>query len=138
MKLLDTNIVIYAFGGHHRYREPCRRLFREIAEGSTAYTIDVELLQEVLHVYLARAQKGVASHVFDRLMKVFLNPIPIGRTEVLTARSLLERHTGLSPRDAIHAAVALTTGLEGVVTTDRGMARVKEVACFDPLELYPR
>lgn len=136
MKLLDTNIVIYAFGGYHRYREPCRRLFREIAEGSTAYTIDVELLQELLHVYLSRAQKGVAFHVFDRLIKVFPNPIPIGRTEVLTARSLLERHTGLSPRDAIHAAVTLTAGLEGVVTTDTAMAQAQEVACFDPLGLY--
>jgi predicted nucleic acid-binding protein len=138
LKLLDTNIVIYAFGGHHRYREPCRRLFREIAEGSAAYTIDVELLQEVLYVYLSRAQKGVAFHVFDRLMKVFPNPIPIQKEEVLTARSLLERHTGLSPRDAIHLSVALTQGLEGVVTVDKSMSRVKEVTCFDPVQLHPQ
>jgi len=138
LKLLDTNIVIYAFGGHHRNREPSRRLFQEIAEGSTDYAIDVELLQEVLYVYLSRAQKGVAFYVFDRLIKVFPNPIPIQKEEVLTARSLLERHTGLSPRDAVHLAVTLTQGLEGVVTTDKDMAQVKEVPCFDPLELYPQ
>lgn len=137
MKLLDTNIVIYAFGGPHPYREPCRELFQDVARGNAGYVIDVELLQEVLHIYSYRADRAQAFAVFDRLLRVFPDPLPVTKGEAVRARELLGKHGQLSPRDAVHLAVVLTRGLEGVVTTDKGMVQVGEVACYDPLHLYP-
>ena len=137
MKLLDTNVVIYAIGGPHSYRGPCRRLFQDISGGNDDYLIDVELLQEVLYVYSYRAERAQALQVFDRLLGIFPDPLPIGREEAVKARELLGKYGHLSPRDAVHLAVALTLGLEGVVTADRGMAQVTEVTCFDPRQLYP-
>lgn len=137
MKLLDTNVVIYAIGGPHPLKEACQRLFQDIAGGNAAYVIDVELLQEVLYIYSSRGQRHQALQVFDLLLRIFPDPLSVGRAEVTAARDILQRHASLSPRDAIHLGVALTQGLEGVVTTDEGIFRAGEAPCFQPGNLYP-
>ena len=43
----------------------------------------------------------------------------------IRARDLLEQHTQLSVRDALHAAVVMTCGLEGIVTADRGFRMIR-------------
>ena len=134
MKLIDTNIIIYAVGRPHLYREPCARILREASANVDAYTIDAEVLQELLHVYTMRAERRHALQIFDRSLKLFPNPIPIGRAELVGARDLMQQHTQISSRDALHAAVAMTSGLEGIVTTDRGFRMIPGLEVFDPAE----
>ncbi|MBI4287342.1 MAG: type II toxin-antitoxin system VapC family toxin [Chloroflexi bacterium] len=137
MKLLDTNIVVYAFGGPHPYRDPCRRLFEDIARGNSGYQIDVALLQEVLYVYSYRAERAHALELFDRLLKIFPDPLPFREAEVRKARELLGKYGRLSPRDAVHLAVALAQDVEAVVTADEDMFQVSEVTCYKPSDIYP-
>ena len=138
MRLLDTNVFIYAHGKAHPYREPCRILVANLAAGPLAYTIDTELLQEVMHVYDARGDRAFGLVLFDSVVEVFANPVPISGVEIRAARWLLGESASLSPRDAIHAAVVLTHGLEGIVTTDRAFREVRGLRVFDPLDLAPK
>ncbi len=135
MKLLDTAIFIYAQGSPHRYYEPCRAIVAQLATDSSDYTIDTELLQEVLHVYGHRGERDRAFRTFDRLIKLFPQPIPMTVDEVSAARELLERYPALSPRDAIHVAVVSTQGLEGIVTTDAAFSQIHGLSVFDPIAL---
>jgi predicted nucleic acid-binding protein len=134
LKLLDTNIFLYAAGRPHPYKEPCVRLLQEAAGRIGEYAIDAELLQEVLYVYGHRGERARGLAAFDDLIAAFPDPIPIGRAEVVEARRLLESFPALSPRDAIHAAVVTTRALEGIVTTDRAFQRVRGLAVFDPMD----
>lgn len=134
MKLIDTNVIIYAVGRPHPYKEPCARILREASTDADAYTIDAEVLQELLHVYTMRAERRQALRVFDRSLGLFPNPLPIGRAELVSARDLMEQHAHLSARDALHAAVVMTCGLEGIVTTDRGFRAIPWLEVFDPAE----
>ena len=106
-----------------------------MASISQEYNIDVELLQEILHVYASRGDSAFGFAIFDILMEIFHNPLPIGRSEIILSRQILERNPGLSPRDAIHAAVVSTQRLEGIVTTDAAFAQVNGLTVFDPIEL---
>ena len=45
MKLLDVNIVIYALGRDHPYREPCRAIINQLEERPHDYAVDTEMLQ---------------------------------------------------------------------------------------------
>jgi hypothetical protein len=135
LKLLDTNVFIYAQGQPHRFRESCRMLVAQLEEDSSSYAIDTELLQEVLHVYSARGERSRALRTFDRLLLLFPNPIPVGRNEIVMARQILEAYPGLFARDAIHAAVVQSNGLEGIVTTDQAFQGIAGVTAFDPLAL---
>ncbi len=115
------------------YAEPCRALVSELAVDSGGYTIDTELLQEILHVYILRGERDRAFRSFDRLLTLFPQPIPMGGEEASIAREFLERYPALSPRDAVHAAVVFTQGLEGIVTTDAGFGQVQGLTVYDPI-----
>jgi predicted nucleic acid-binding protein len=55
--------------------------------------------------------------------------------EAKVARDVMSRHPRLEPRDALHAAVVLVHGLEGIVSSDRGYDAVVGVTRFDPRDL---
>lgn len=137
LKLLDANIFIYAQGGQHRYYEACRAIVASMVQDSSEYTVDTELLQEILHVYINRGELARAFRTFDRLISLFPQPIPIAAEEALAARQVLERYPALSPRDAIHAAVVSTHHLEGIVTTDTAFNQISGLTVYDPIALAP-
>ena len=86
MRLIDTNVVIYAAGKAHPLQDEARKVLDRIAEGSLHANVDVELLQEILHVYAARKERAKGFDTIDDLLVLFPNPIAIGREEVETAR----------------------------------------------------
>ena len=135
MKLIDTNVFIYAVGAPHEYKEVCARLAKEFIEGQHDVNINTELLQEVLFHFWHRKRRAEAFGVFDSIMTGFPNPIPITGREVQAAREIMETYPNLQPRDAIHAAVVLEHGLEGIISTDRGFDELKGIARFDPKDL---
>ena len=137
MKLLDANVFIYAVGRAHAYQEPCLRLLSQVEENPGDYNVSVEVLQEILHVYWARRQLADGLRAFDSALKAFPEPFPVETQDSTLARSLLQRHPRLSPRDCIHAAVVLNHGLEAIISADRAFDEISEIKRLDPLELYP-
>lgn len=133
--MIDANVIIYASGRAHPYREPCRQLLTQIAAGLSGYTTDAEVLQEVLHFYWARRSLPQGLAVFDDTLIVFPSPLSISVAELRIARNLMQRYQDLPTRDAIHAACVLLHGLEGIVSADRHFDVVPELRRFDPREL---
>lgn len=131
MRLIDTNVVIYAAGKAHPLQEEARSILDRVAEGALHANVDTELLQEILHVYDARKQRAKGFDTVDDLLVLFPNPIPIAREEIETARDLMRTHSFLGARDAIHAAVVQTHDLEGIVTADIVFDRIKGLKRFD-------
>ncbi len=132
MKLLDTNVIVYAAGKQHPYKLACTKILAE-AVSSDEYSVDAELLQEILFVYQVRGQEQLGIEIFDRVITIFPTVMPIGRREAIIARNLIARYPGLVPRDAIHAAVVVEHRLEGIVSADRVFDRIVEVRRIDPL-----
>ena len=135
MKLIDTNVFLYARGRPHAYQEPCRALIMRVAQQPNAFGVDVELLQEVLHFYWGRKDLATGFSLFSDISALCPDPEPITGTIITEARRILEANPILSPRDAVHAAVVLNRRLEGLVTTDRGFRAVAGLQVWDPTEL---
>ena len=131
MRLIDTNIVIYAAGKAHPLQEEARKVLDRVSEGALHANIDAEVLQEILHVYSARKERRKGFDTVDDLLVLFPNPIPLGREEIETARDLMRAYSFLGARDAIHAAVVQTHDLEGIVTADKVFDRIKGLKRFD-------
>lgn len=136
MKLLDTNVIVYAVGRPHRYKQPCARLLEDVADGSMGYTIDTELLQEILYLYSSRGERRLGLSTRNDLLLMFPDPLPITREEIVLANELLTKYPDLLPRDAIHAAVVRTNHLEGIVSADKVFDIVDNISRFDPLEMH--
>ena len=135
MKLLDANIVIYSLGRDHPYREPCRAIINQLEERPHDYAVDAEMLQEILYVFSNRGDIKSGVEAVLRLLDLFPDVIPITGAEIGTATRLIGQPPRLSVRDAIHAAVALEHGLEGIVTADKDFEHIPGLRRFDPMDV---
>ena len=89
MRLIDTNVLIYAIGRDHPLKQVAGRILSDIVDGHLAANLDAEALQEILHVYSSRRERQKGFTAIEQLLTVFPNPIAIGREEVESARDLM-------------------------------------------------
>lgn len=68
-------------------------------------------------------------------LTAFRDPIGITVSILELAADTLGRHSHLQARDALHAAVVIHHGLEGVVTADRGFDDIPGLTRFDPRDI---
>ena len=76
---IDANVPIYAAGREHPNKEPCARILMMIAESPLVFFTDVEVLQELVHRYIASRRwalgrevlKGFAEVMQDRIEPVY-------------------------------------------------------------------
>ena len=133
--LLDANIVIYAEGREHDYRRPCRIIMERVSAWPRNYAIDVETLQEILYFYSRQGRLDIGTGIVERLLSRMPNIIPITAAEIWAAMGIMRGTPGLSARDAIHAAVVMLHGLDGIVSADRDFDRIHGLRRYDPADL---
>ena len=92
----------------------------------------LEALQELLYVYSARGERERGISRVEDILTAFPGCLPITGQEIQTAKNLMRKYASLLPRDALHAAVVVNHGLEGIVSTDRDFDTVTEVRRFEP------
>lgn len=134
MRLIDTNVFIYAAGAEHAYREPCKRALAAISGGAFSANMDTEVLQEILHYYRSRARVEFGRVVMLESIGAFPEPFEVSVAVMRSAADVLVRHTRLQSRDAVHAAVVMENGLEGIISADCAFDEITGIKRFDPKE----
>ncbi|HEX7222590.1 MAG TPA: type II toxin-antitoxin system VapC family toxin [Candidatus Limnocylindrales bacterium] len=132
---IDTNILMYAAGGEHPLRDPCRAIVDAIGARSLAAATSVEVLQEILHRYVAinRASDGVA--LAEQTMDLFAPVMPITHALMRRIPDLARRYPALSARDLIHVATCVHEGMTEIVSADSGFDGVREIRRIPPQDL---
>jgi predicted nucleic acid-binding protein len=132
---VDANVPIYAAGRPHPLKEPCARILRLAAERPRTFFTDAEVLQELLHRYLALRLWLQGREVLERFSTIMHGRVePVYAADVEAAAGLVDRHvsSGLSARDLLHAAVVMRVGATEVVSADRGLGRLSEIELLEP------
>lgn len=119
MILVDSNVVMYAAGAAHPHKEPSLALLESVASGTVEAAVDAEVLQEILHRYRAIGRWSEGGRVYDLTRRIFPRVIPVDADVLDRARDIMDAHTSLHARDALHAAVAMHHGLEAIYSYDR-------------------
>ena len=124
MILLDTTVLVYAFGDEHELDEPARKLIQVITDGRLRATTTVAVIEEFVHVHSRHRSRREAIQLGSRYIDL-LGPL-VASTEDALRRSLplFERHTGIGAFDAVLAATAIEIGAEALVSADGGFASV--------------
>lgn len=121
MILVDSNIPMYLVGAAHAHKIDAQRLVeRALSEGERLVT-DSEVLQEILHRYVAIGRRDAIQPAFDALLGIVDEVLPIRRVEALRARDIVLGHDRISARDAVHLAVMEENGIARVLSFDRGL-----------------
>ena len=132
MILVDANVLMYAAGPEHPNKAPSLALLRAVADGRIDGVLDAEILQEVLHRYRSIGAWTGGRKVYDHARGIFPMVLPITAEVLDGARALLDEASGISARDALHAAVVETYDLEGICSYDRGFDRLAELRRVEP------
>ena len=118
MIFIDTNIPMYLIGADQTLQHQARAQIEDaIAQGDILCT-DAEVLQEVLHRYLAIRRPEFIDPAFETLLGVVDVVYPIEREDVERGRRVVRTTSRLSARDALHIAVMQRHDVDRVMTFD--------------------
>jgi predicted nucleic acid-binding protein len=120
MIFVDSNIPIYLIGADHPNKAAARRLLERAVVDNEPLSTDVEVLQELLHRYLAIQRRDAIGPAWDAIVGVVDVIHPIEREDVDRARRLVGVAATLSARDAIHVAVMQRHGIARILSFDTG------------------
>jgi predicted nucleic acid-binding protein len=117
---VDSNIPMYLVGQPHPHKADARRLIEAaILQGERLVT-DAEVLQEILHRYVAIDRRDAIQPAFDALLGIVDEIFPISELDVERAKSIVLGKKRLSARDAVHAAVMHRQDVERIMSFDAG------------------
>lgn len=118
MIFVDSNIPMYLVGAEHPNKEAARRLVEKAIIDGERLVTDAEVLQEILHRYVAIDRRDGIGPAFDAVLGIVDAVLPIELDDVQRARALLATPS-LQARDALHIAVMQHHGISAVLTFDR-------------------
>jgi predicted nucleic acid-binding protein len=117
---VDSNVPMYLVGTTHPLKADAQRLLeRSIAERQRLVT-DAEVLQEILHRYVAIDRRDAIQPAFDALLGVVDQVFPVDRIAVERAHAIVLGHPRLSSRDAVHVAIMETHRVTRILSFDSG------------------
>ena len=120
MILVDSSVPMYLVGSPHPHKTDAQRFLEQLISDRQRLVTDAEVLQEILHRYVAIDRREAIQPAFDALLGVVDQVFPIDDRAVQRAKEIVLERRGLSARDAIHAAVMELQGMEEILSFDAG------------------
>ncbi|MGH8606058.1 MAG: type II toxin-antitoxin system VapC family toxin [Gammaproteobacteria bacterium] len=120
MIFVDSNIPMYLVGGAHPNKVDAQRLVERCIADRQRLVTDAEVLQEILHRYVAIDRRDAIQPAFDAILGIIDEVFPVDTSSVERAKSILLGRRRLSARDAIHVAVMEQQGIGRILSFDSG------------------
>ena len=120
MILVDSNIPMYLVGASHPHKSDTLRLLEKVVSERQRLVTDTEVLQEILHRYVAINRRDAIQPAFDALLGLVDEVLSIDRVVAERAKEIVLGYRQLSARDAVHLAVMQYHGIEQILTFDSG------------------
>ncbi len=120
MIFVDSNVPMYLVGAAHPHKADAQRLLERLIAERRRLVTDAEVLQEILHRYVAIGRRAAIQPAFDALLGVVDQVFPVDRAAVDRAKAIVLGTDRLSARDAVHLAVIEQQGITQVVSFDAG------------------
>jgi predicted nucleic acid-binding protein len=118
--LIDSNIPMYLVGSAHPHKVDAQQaLERSLSSGQRLVT-DAEVLQEILHRYVAIGRRDAIQPAFDAVLGVVDDVFAVEAADVERAKTILLGSQRLSARDAIHLAIMERHGIDQIMSFDAG------------------
>lgn len=126
MILVDSNVPMYLVGAEHPNKGRARAAVERAIEAGERLVTDAEVLQEILHRYVAIDRRDAIEACIGALLGIVDETYPIEVEDVLRASAIV-RSSRLAARDALHLAVMQRRGIARVLSFDRGFDSIPGV-----------
>ena len=110
---------MYLVGAPHPHKADARRLLEAAIAERERLVTNAEVLQEILHRYVAIHRREAVQPAFDALLGVVDDVFAIELVDVERAKTIVSGQR-LSARDAIHVATMERHGVSRIMSFDGG------------------
>lgn len=120
MILVDSNVPMYLVGAGHPHKADAQRALERLVSARERLVTDAEVLQEILHRYVAINRRAAIQPAFDALLGVVDDVFPVDANVVERAKAIVLARERLSARDALHVAIMERHGIARILSFDEG------------------
>ena len=117
---LDSNIPMYLVGAPHQHKRDAQRLLEEFLARQERLVTDVEVLQEILHRYVAIDRRDAIQPAFDAILGIADEVFAVELADLERTKEIVLGNPRLSARDALHLAVMERHGVSRIMSFDSG------------------
>jgi len=111
---------MYLVGAEHPNRQRAKRAIEGAVAKEERLVTSVEVLQEILHRYVAIDRRKAIEPAFQTLLGLVDEVLDLSLENLLRAKSISLETDGLSARDALHIAVMERASIGRILSFDRG------------------
>jgi uncharacterized protein len=111
---------MYLVGAPHPHKADAQRLVEQFVSNRERLVTDAEVLQEILHRYVAINRRDAIQPAFDALLGIADQVLSVDAAAAYRAKDILMSHQQMSARDALHLAVMEQHGIERILSFDSG------------------
>ena len=120
MIFVDSNIPMYLVGAAHPHKADAQSVLERLISEEERLVTDAEVLQEILHRYVAIERRDAIQPAFDALLGVVDEVFPVETPAVERAKEIVLGTNRLSARDALHLAVMERHRVDRILSFDSG------------------
>ncbi len=129
---IDTAVIMYAAGRPHPLRTPCREILDAITDQRVEGVVSSEVVQEILHRFTHIGDRETGTRMAEAALDIFTPVIPITETIMRRTVELVHQTPRLSARDLVHVATCQVSGIDAIVSPDRGFDGIIGLSRIDP------
>jgi hypothetical protein len=111
---------MYLVGASHPHKADAQRLLEKLISDRHRLVTDAEVLQEILHRYVAINRRETIQPAFDALLGIADQVLPVDADAAGRAKEIVMGHRQISARDALHLAIMEHHGIEQILSFDAG------------------
>lgn len=123
---------MYLVGAPHQHKVDAQRLLEGAIVAGERLVTSAEVLQEILHRYVAIGRRDAIQPAFDALLGVVDDVFPIDAADVGRAKKVVDGAPDLAARDALHVAVMERRNVKRIMSFDAGFDRVPGLTRIAP------
>lgn len=112
---------MYLVGSPHPHKADAQRLLEKLITDRERLVTDAEVLQEILHRYVAIDRRDAIQPAFDALLGVVDEVLSVDVEAVQRAKQIVLGYRQLSARDAVHLSVMEQNGIRQILSFDSGL-----------------
>ena len=118
---------MYLVGAPHPHKSDAQRRLERLINDRERLVTDAEVLQEILHRYVAIKRLDAIQPAFDAILRIVDEVIAIDLAAVEKAKQIVLAYRHLPARDAVHLAVMKQRGISRILSFDSGFDTVPGV-----------
>jgi hypothetical protein len=111
---------MYLVGTPDPHKTGAQRLLEQLVSQRQRLVTDTEVLQQILHRYVAINRRHDIQPAFDSLLGVMDEVLPMDRNAAERAKQIVLAYDRLSARDAVHVAIMEQHGIGKIPSFDPG------------------